>query len=155
MISLIRKIRNTIRLIPILIFNRSVRFRGVPNLGRGLFISRGRDIEIGKRFFCGRDCHFAAPMRVGDDVMFASRVSVVGGDHRIDGINVPINMSGRDVMRTVLIGNDVWIGHGAIILHGVHIGSGAVVAAGSVVTKNVEPNAIVGGNPAKLIRYRR
>lgn len=155
MLSIIRRIRDTIRFMPIWIFNRGVRFHGIPNLGRGLFVSRGRDIEIGKRFFCGRDCHFAAPMRVGDDVMFASRVSVVGGDHRIDGINVPINMSGRDVMRTVLIGNDVWIGHGAIILHGVHIAPGAVVAAGSVVTKNVEPNAIVGGNPAKLIRYRR
>ena len=52
------------------------------------------------------------------------------------------------------IGNDVWIGANAIILPGVKIGDGAVIAAGAVVTKNVEPYAIVGGVPAKLIKYR-
>lgn len=54
----------------------------------------------------------------------------------------------------VEIGNDVWIGHGAVLLAGVKIGDGAIVAAGAVVTKDVEPYAIVGGAPAKLIRYR-
>ncbi len=54
----------------------------------------------------------------------------------------------------VVIGNDVWIGSHALIMGGVSIGDGAVVAAGSVVTKDVEPYAIVGGVPARLIRYR-
>jgi acetyltransferase-like isoleucine patch superfamily enzyme len=54
----------------------------------------------------------------------------------------------------VAIGHDVWIGTGAIILSGVTIGHGAVVAARAVVTKDVPPYAIVGGNPAKIIRYR-
>lgn len=54
----------------------------------------------------------------------------------------------------ITVGNDVWIGHGAIILPGVEIGDGAVVGAGAVVTKSVQPYAIVGGSPAKLIRYR-
>lgn len=53
-----------------------------------------------------------------------------------------------------VIGNDVWIGMNAIILRGVTIGDGAVVAAGAVVTKDVEPYSIVGGNPAKHIKYR-
>lgn len=52
------------------------------------------------------------------------------------------------------IGNDVWIGANAIILPGVKIGNGAIIAAGAVVTKNVEPYAIVGGVPAKFIKYR-
>ena len=52
------------------------------------------------------------------------------------------------------IGNDVWIGHGAIVIAGVTIGDGAIVAAGAVVTKDVPPYAIVGGIPAKVIKYR-
>lgn len=52
------------------------------------------------------------------------------------------------------IGNDVWIGHSAIIKGGINIGDGAVIAAGSVVTKDVPPYAIVGGSPAKILKYR-
>lgn len=55
--------------------------------------------------------------------------------------------------RTV-IGHDVWIGTNAIIKKGVHIGVGAVIASGAVVTKDVEPYAIMGGCPARVIRYR-
>ena len=54
----------------------------------------------------------------------------------------------------IVVGDDVWIGMDSKILSGVHIGHGSIVAAGSVVTKNVEPYSIVGGNPAKHIRYR-
>ena len=68
---------------------------------------------------------------------------------------------GKDVLcqrkpdeKFVEIGNDVWIGCNAIIMGGVKVGDGAVVAAGAVVTKDVPPYAIVGGVPAKIIRYR-
>lgn len=53
-----------------------------------------------------------------------------------------------------IIGNDVWIGHGAVINAGVSLGNGVAVAAGSVVTRNAPAYTIVGGNPAKIIRYR-
>jgi len=54
----------------------------------------------------------------------------------------------------IVVEDDVWIGHGATVLSGVRIGQGAVVAAGAVVTKDVPPYAIVGGVPAKIIKYR-
>ena len=54
----------------------------------------------------------------------------------------------------ISVGNDVWIGSDSILLDGVSVGDGAIIAAGSVVTKNVPPYAIVGGVPAKIIRYR-
>lgn len=54
----------------------------------------------------------------------------------------------------IIIGDDVWIGYGCTILSGVHIGQGAVIAAGTVVNKDVPPYAIVGGVPARIIKYR-
>ena len=54
----------------------------------------------------------------------------------------------------VIIGNDVWIGNGAIILGNIKIGDGAVIGAGAVVTRNIPSYAVVGGVPAKIIKYR-
>ena len=54
----------------------------------------------------------------------------------------------------VILGNDVWVGSHVLINGGVHIGNGACIAAGAVVVKDVPPYAIVGGVPAKIIRYR-
>ena len=56
--------------------------------------------------------------------------------------------------KPVIIGHDVWVGHGAVITAGVHIGNGAAIGAGAVVTKDVRPYQIVGGVPAKAIRFR-
>lgn len=63
---------------------------------------------------------------------------------------------GSDIVKKgpIVIGNDVWIGTGVVVLSGVTIGDGAVVGAGSVVNKDVPPYALVGGNPAKVIKYR-
>jgi acetyltransferase-like isoleucine patch superfamily enzyme len=59
-----------------------------------------------------------------------------------------------DTVPKTVVGSDVWIGYNAIIVGGVTIGTGAIVAAGAVVVKDVSPYAVVGGNPAKVIRYR-
>jgi phosphonate metabolism protein (transferase hexapeptide repeat family) len=60
----------------------------------------------------------------------------------------------RRLMKKVVVGHDVWIGHGAIVLPGITIGNGAVIAAGSVVTSDVTPYDIVAGVPARLLRKR-
>jgi acetyltransferase-like isoleucine patch superfamily enzyme len=75
-------------------------------------------------------------------------------------VNNPLNIklidtnSSFEEYQPVKIGNDVWVGARAIILDGIAIGHGAVIAANSVVTKDVPPYAIVGGVPAKVIKYR-
>lgn len=137
------------------LFRKDVSFSGLPKLSHDTRFVRGRKVKVGSGFFCGRCCHIAAPAQIGDDVMFAGEVALVGGDHKFDDVSVPMNIAGRDVMKNVVIGDDVWVGYRAVILHGVHIGSGAVVAAGSVVTKDVPPFSIVAGNPAKHVRYRK
>jgi virginiamycin A acetyltransferase len=72
------------------------------------------------------------------------KARVFGEDHGVDAVS----------KGAITIGNDVWIGAKATILSGVTIGDGAVIAANSIVTKDVPPYAIVGGNTAKIIKYR-
>ena len=91
--------------------------------------------------------------------MFGPEVTIRGGNHRIDIVGrTMVSIKDHEKRETddkgVIIGNDVWIGTRAIILSGVVIGDGAVIAAGAVVTKDIPPYAIVGGNPAKIIKYR-
>ncbi len=57
-------------------------------------------------------------------------------------------------MKDTIVGHDVWIGHDAAIMPGVHIGAGAIIGARAIVAKDVPPYAVVGGNPAKVIRMR-
>ncbi len=102
---------------------------------------------------------------IGKFCSISANVTIfLGGEHRNDWVSTyPFNallknyeyIKGHPKSKgDVIIGNDVWIGRDAVILSGVKIGDGAVIGANSLVTKDVEPYSIVGGNPAKLIRYR-
>lgn len=100
-----------------------------------------------------------AKIIIGDHVMFAPRVMVITGGHRIDDISRTMD-SFRDDEKLpgddadVEFVGDNWIGAGAIVLKGVTIGKGAVIAAGAVVTKNVPEYTIVAGVPAKVVGTR-
>lgn len=115
---------------------------------------RPDSISIGENCFIGPRCWLASKIQMGNYVMLAGRVAIVGGDHRFDIVGTPTIESGRAVNKMVVIHDDVWIGHGAIILHGVTIGEGAIVAAGSTVSKDVAPYSIVAGVPARELRKR-
>jgi acetyltransferase-like isoleucine patch superfamily enzyme len=105
---------------------------------------------------------------VGDFCSLGANLKVwVGAYHRTDWVTTypfghinehifnTFNGAGHPISKgDVIIGNDVWTGANVTIMSGVTIGDGAVIAANSHVVKNVEPYSIVGGNPAKLIRYR-
>ena len=86
---------------------------------------------------------------------------LLGGEHQINSISTyPFRVKCFGQEREagskgdIVVRDDVWIGTNAIICSGVTLGQGCIVAAGAVVTKDVEPYAIVGGNPARVIKYR-
>lgn len=110
--------------------------------------------RLGRYGYIGADFSANAPITVGDLCMISTNVTIVGNDHGIDAIDDPIRLAFRRTNVFTVFGADSWIGHGAIIRAGVSIGLGAVVGAGAVVTKNVPPFAVVGGNPANLIKVR-
>jgi len=117
--------------------------------------SPNHDITLGDRVQFGPYCDIQCDLEVGDSVLFAPRVAVIGrNDHDVDLPGVKIWDSPRGESLKVRVGNDCWIGYGAIVLSGVAIGDGGVVAAGAVVTKDVPPNAIVAGVPAEIVRFR-
>jgi len=93
-------------------------------------------------------------VEIGDRTLVGYNSMIFSANHVIPPDKGRIFDSGHD-KKPVSIGKDVWIGAGCIILPGVTIGDGAVIAAGSVVNKNVESFSVVGGNPAKVIKYRQ
>lgn len=90
---------------------------------------------------------------IGKNVMISNAVSIRDTDHRFDRFDIPMIRQGITTA-PVVIKDDVWIGYGAVITKGVTIESGAIIAANAVITKDVPANAIMGGVPARLIRYR-
>ncbi|MBA4365798.1 MAG: acetyltransferase [Coprothermobacter sp.] len=112
------------------------------------------DIKTHEYVYIGPSCTIGPGVEIGAYTMLAPRVAIVGGDHRYDRPGVPTEFSGRAALRRTSIGADVWLGFGCIIIAGVTIGRGAIVAAGAVVTHDVPPYAVVGGVPAKFIRWR-
>jgi len=112
------------------------------------------ELRIGNETFVGHDCSFsvARSVCIGDHCLLATGVRVQDHDgHPIDAAERRVGRSSATV-QPVVIESDVWIGTGAIILKGVHIGDRAVVAARSVVTKDVPPDTIVAGNPARVVK---
>jgi acetyltransferase-like isoleucine patch superfamily enzyme len=77
-------------------------------------------------------------------------------NHPIEWVSTSLSVSHQYAIPVTFteIGNDVWIGNGAVVMAGVKVGHGAIIALNAVVTKDVEPYQIVGGNPARAIRYR-
>lgn len=124
------------------------------NIEKGAFFGNGSEIEIGDNSGLGINSRIYGPVKIGKNVMMGTDVLIFTSNHNIDRTDMPMIEQGMTAISPVEICDDVWIGARAIILAGVKIGSGAVVGAGAVVTKNVAPFSIVGGNPARLIRFR-
>ncbi|MBF8418761.1 maltose acetyltransferase domain-containing protein [Heyndrickxia coagulans] len=111
----------------------------------------GFNIHVGENFYANFDCVIldGGPVEIGKNCMLAPGVHIYTATHPLDA---KTRVSGLELTKPVKIGDNVWIGGRAVINPGVTIGNNAVIASGAVVVKDVPDNAVVGGNPARIIK---
>lgn len=130
--------------------------RDYSEIGQFTFVNDGttffRNTTVGRYCSIGKACEIGAPMHPVD-WLTSSPVAFAAKRHFRNEDDI-FPQSAFDQYKPTTIGSDVWIGSQCIISAGVTIGHGAIIGGGAVVTKDVAPYAIVGGTPAKLIRYR-
>ena len=114
------------------------------------YTAGGDEIRVGNNVFINQNCtlYDLGGLDIGDDVMIAPNVNIITAGHPLE----PSRRRAVAIGEPIAIERNVWIATGATIIGGVTIGENSVVAAGSVVTRNVPPNTLVGGNPARVIR---
>ena len=111
----------------------------------------GFNISVGDDFYANFDCIMldGGGITIGNNVLFGPRVSVYTTNHALDPADRAL---GACIAKPVVIGDNVWVGGGVTINPGVTIGSGSVIGSGSIVTKDVPPNTIAAGVPARILR---
>ena len=147
------------RLIRIIMFKKGVYCK----YGKGCVFKEGffadEETVVGNYNFFGRFTTITKA-NIGSYCSIAPFVTIGPGEHDLGSVSTSERLNAYKTHKQsltdgdVFIGNDVWIGTNVVVLRNVRIGDGAVLAAGSIVTKDVPPYAIVGGVPAKIIRYR-
>jgi maltose O-acetyltransferase len=123
------------------------------NIEKGAVFSSS--VEIGDNSGIGIRASIGGKVVFGSNVMMGPDCIIYTINHAFDRIDIPMCQQGVDEERPVIIGDDVWIGGRVTILPGVKVGNGSILAASAVVTKDVPDYAIVGGNPAKVLKYRK
>lgn len=119
-----------------------------------------KTISIGNDVFIGKGANLSASrssITIGNKVMFGPNVTIRGGDHNTSMLGrfmFDVKEKRPEDDKPVIIEDDVWIGACATILKGVRLGRGSIVAAGALVINDVPPYSIVGGIPARVIKFR-
>jgi acetyltransferase-like isoleucine patch superfamily enzyme len=113
------------------------------------------EVFLGAKSVVGQECTISAfqHVSIGRECIIADRTMFIDFDHGMVEVERPIRLQGI-YKRDVRIGHNVWIGYGACVLRGVTVGNNSVLGTNAVVVDDVPPNAVVGGVPARIIRYR-
>lgn len=114
----------------------------------------GRGVTLGDHSGIGIGASVGEQTHIGNDVMMGPDCLIYTTMHRFDRTDIPMREQGYSPVRSVVIGDDCWIGSRVTILPGVTLGRGCVVGAGAVVTRDVPAYAVVGGVPARVLKYR-
>ena len=136
---------------------------GIVDLRECVSIDRGVDIKthrhgrttIGKHTYIGPYCCLSGygDIKIGKNCLIASHTSIYAHNYNFEDPTIAIRQQGY-TQKGISIGDDCWIGSGVRIVDGVSIGAGSVIGAGAVVTRDIPPNSIAVGSPAKVIRAR-
>lgn len=127
------------------------------NVEQGAYFGSGKHFTVGDHVGLGKNFKSLHRIVTIDDyLMMGEGVLFLGGGHNYDRTDIPMGQQGDKEPTPLHIAGDVWIGARVIVLPGCRrIGHGAIIGAGSVVTKDVPDWAVVGGNPATIIKYRK
>ncbi len=128
------------------------------NVEQGAYFGNGKELQICDYVGLGKNFKTLnrSPLIIEGHLMMGEDVLFLGGGHRHDRLDIPMGQQGNFDRTPLRIANDVWIGIRVTILPSCkHIGKGVIIGACSVVTKDIPDYAIVAGNPAKVIRYRK
>lgn len=119
--------------------------------------ANGKDIRIGDYFgFAKNFTSLNRTLTIEDYLMMGEDVLSLCGGHNYENLDIPMGKQGNKPSTPLHISYDVWIGARSVVLPGCkQIGKGVIIGAGSVVTKDVPDYAIVGGNPARVIKSRK
>lgn len=117
-------------------------------------------VEENPKISIGKNCYFTyrtsilagGDIIIGDNVLFASDVTLCSHNHGTDPESSKAYMDQHLIVGDIKIGNNCWLGNNVIVLAGVTIGDGVVVGAGSIVTKDIPSHCVAAGNPARIIK---
>jgi acetyltransferase-like isoleucine patch superfamily enzyme len=129
-------------------------------IGKGCSINGIYDLSFGDNVYIGKNVTIEVEGEIGSGVLIANNVGIVGKrDHNVFNNNTPAFFAegvreNRSLSYKTVVEDGCWIGFGAVVMSGVRVGKNSIVAAGSVVTRDVLPDSVVGGNPARVISNR-
>ena len=127
------------------------------NIERKAHFGSGRNVEIGDNSGLGINCNVPSNIKIGNNVMMGPNCFVIKYNHAFNRTDIPMNEQGFQTSENVqtIIEDDVWIGMNVLMTPGRHIKTGCIIGAGCLLCKDFPEYSIIGGNPSKLIRYRK
>ncbi len=128
-----------------------IKARGALYIELPFYCDYGYNIEVGENFYANFNCVIldVNSVKIGDNVLLGPGVQIYTATHPLDPDE---RLTGKELARPIVIGDNVWIGGGVIICPGVRIGDHTTIGPGSVVTKDIPDRVFAAGNPCKIIQ---
>ena len=125
------------------------------NIERLAKFGSGVDIEIGENSGLGINCFIPSRTKIGRDVMMGPNCYIFASNHGFERTDIPMMFQGETTRKTTVIEDDVWIGRNVTMTPGRTIKKGSIIGACCLLSKDFPEYSVVGGNPSRLIKFRK